>query len=128
MHIQILKPSAFVFAAILAVACTTNSSSNQEFTTDSEVVSEQESVQIEGVYSGTDNVGMESTIILRAGGMLVIQASVGDGTPSYGNWSGTAENISLNQTDDFGNEQLIANARISEDGLQIIGGNFYSRQ
>jgi len=122
------KTYAFLITAFFAVACSTNSNSDQEYSSDSESATEQEMVQVEGVYSGTDNVGMESTIVLRAGGSLAIQASVGDGTPSYGSWSGSADNVSLYQTDDFGNEQLIANARISSDGLQIIGGNFYARQ
>ncbi len=84
--------------------------------------------EIAGVYSGTDNVGMESTIILRSGGTLIIQASVGDGTPDYGRWTGTADDLSLYHNDDFGNEQLIANAEISDEGLKIKGGRFYKRQ
>ena len=84
--------------------------------------------QIAGTYSGTDNVGMESTIILRSGGTLIIQASVGDGTPDYGNWTGTAENLSLYHKDAFGNDELIGNAKVTDEGLRIIGGKFYSRQ
>jgi hypothetical protein len=71
---------------------------------------------------------MESTIILRNGGTLIIQASVGDGTPDYGNWSGTADNLSLYHKDALGNDELIGNARVTEEGLRIIGGKFYARQ
>lgn len=85
-------------------------------------------IEITGTYSGTDNVGMESTIILNSGGTLIIQASVGDGTPDYGNWTGTAENLSLYHKDAFGNDELIGNARITEEGLRIVGGKFYHRQ
>lgn len=85
-------------------------------------------VEISGTYSGTDNVGMESTIILRSGGTLIIQASVGDGTPDYGWWTGTADNLSLFHKDYMGNDELIGRAEVTEDGLKIIGGKFYSRQ
>lgn len=84
--------------------------------------------EISGTYSGTDNVGMESTIILRSGGTLIIQASVGDGTPDYGWWTGTADNLSLYHKDYMGNEELIGRAEVTEDGLKIIGGKFYNRQ
>ena len=85
-------------------------------------------VEISGTYSGTDNLGMESTIILRSGGTLIIQASVGDGTPDYGWWTGTADNLSLYHKDYMGNDELIGRAEVTEDGLKIIGGKFYSRQ
>ena len=52
-------------------------------------------VEISGTYSGTDNVGIESTIVLRNGGSMVVKSSIGDGTLSAGEWSGDAENISL---------------------------------
>ena len=89
---------------------------------------EQPKVEISGTYSGTDNVGMESTIILRSGGTLIIQASVGDGTPDYGNWTGTADNLSLYHKDVYGNDELIGRAKVTNDGLRIKGGKFYSRQ
>jgi hypothetical protein len=101
--------------------------------------SESVKVEIEGVYSGTDNVGMESTIMLRSSGRMIVQPSVGDGTPSQGRWSGTSDNLSLYietdqpYYDNYGNlrmggDKLLGNAKITESGLQIIGGNFYSRQ
>jgi hypothetical protein len=71
---------------------------------------------------------MESTIILRSGGTLIIQASIGDGTPDYGNWTGTADNLSLYHKDAFGNDELIGNAKVTDEGLRIIGGKFYARQ
>ena len=89
---------------------------------------EKPKVEISGTYSGTDNVGMESTIILRSSGTLIIQASVGDGTPDYGNWSGTADNLTLNHKDSFGNDELIGKAEVTNEGLRIIGGNFDTRQ
>lgn len=113
----------------------TNSQSNEL----EEKTIEQPKVEISGTYSGTDNVGMESTIILRSGGSMVVQSSIGDGTPSVGRWSGDAENLSLYieseepYYDNYGNlrmggSQLLGRARITQEGLQIIGGNFYSRQ
>ena len=84
--------------------------------------------KIIGIYSGLDNVGMKSTIILRGNGKLVIQASIGNGTPDYGWWLGNAENLLLYQKDHIGNDVLIGRARITPDGLQIIGGRFYRRQ
>ena len=96
-------------------------------------------VEISGTYSGTDNVGMESAIILRSGGSMVLNSSIGDGTPSVGEWSGDAENISLYikseepYYDNYGNlrmggNQLLGRGRITQEGLQIIGGKFYQRQ
>jgi hypothetical protein len=102
----------------------TNSQSNEV----EEKTIEKPKVEISGTYSGTDNVGMESTIILRSGGTLIIQASVGDGTPDYGNWTGTADNLSLNHKDAYGNDELIGTAEVTNDGLRIKGGKFYSRQ
>lgn len=83
---------------------------------------------IKGTYSGTDNMGLESTLILYSSGTLVIQASIGDGTPDYGNWTGTADNLSLYHKDAYGNDELIGKAEVTEAGLKIFGGNFYSRQ
>lgn len=116
------------------IACNGNSNkSNNSNTGNSESNSSSQQVQpkeveISGTYSGTDNVGMESTIILRSGGTLMIQASVGDGTPDYGNWTGTADNLSLYHKDALDNDELIGNAKVTEEGLRIIGGKFYSRQ
>ncbi len=102
----------------------TNSQSNEV----EEKTIEQPKVEISGTYSGTDNVGMVSTIILRSGGALIIQSSVGDGTPDYGNWTGTADNLSLYHKDVYGNDELIGKAEVTNDGLRIKGGKFYSRQ
>jgi hypothetical protein len=121
-------------STIVFIAC--NSNSNKSNNTQSEgsdgSSSQQEETkkeaQIAGTYSGIDNVGMESTIILRSGGSLIIQASVGDGTPDYGNWTGTADNLSLYHKDAFGNDELIGNAKVTDEGLRIVGGKFYSRQ
>jgi hypothetical protein len=104
-----------------------------------EVIIEQPKVEISGIYSGSDNVGMESTIILRNGGTMVVKASIGDGTPTVGEWTGDAENISLYINseepyyDNYGNlrmggNQLLGRGRITQEGLQIIGGKFYQRQ
>jgi len=133
----ITKPislSAFAMFLILFNSCETksNKSSASESKSSNVGSSYQEErkkeTQIAGTYSGTDNVGMESTIILRSGGTLIIQASVGDGTPDYGNWTGTAENLSLYHKDAFGNDELIGNAKVTDEGLKIIGGKFYTRQ
>lgn len=89
---------------------------------------EQPKVEISGTYSGTDNVGMESTIILRNGGTLIIQASVGDGTPVYGNWTGTADDLSLYQKDAYDRNVLIGRADVTKNALRIKGGKNYYRQ
>jgi len=121
-------------STIIFIACNSNSNKSNNYNlgnseSNSSIQHEQpKEVEISGTYSGTDNVGMESTIILRSGGTLIIQASVGDGTPDYGNWNGTAENLSLYHKDAFGNDELIGNAKVTEEGLRIIGGKFYARQ
>jgi hypothetical protein len=132
----------FIAASVFHVACNNNAEKNNSFelldsqsseTTKEEIrkdVQEEprKEVQISGTYSGTDNLGMESTIILQNGGSLIIQPSVGDGTPDYGTWTGIANNLSLYHKDAMGNEELIGNAKVTEEGLRIIGGNFYRRQ
>ena len=121
-------------STVLFFACNSNSNKSNNTnsgSTNSNSPTQQKQtkeIQIAGTYSGTDNVGMESTIILRSGGTLIIQASVGDGTPDYGNWTGTADNLSLYHKDAFGNDELIGNARVTDEGLRIIGGKFYARQ
>ncbi len=129
LTVALISMSTMVF-----IACNGNSnksnysnSGNSESNSSSQQV-QPKKVEISGTYSGTDNVGMESTIILRSGGTLIIQASVGDGTPDYGNWTGTADNLSLYHKDALGNDELIGNAKVTEEGLRIIGGKFYSRQ
>lgn len=84
--------------------------------------------EISGSYTGTDNVGMQSTIVLRRDGTLVVYASVGDGIPDNGWWTGTAEYLSLYHKDYMGNDELIGRAEVTDAGLKIIGGKFYSRQ
>lgn len=86
------------------------------------------SAEISGTYSGLDNFGFESTIILLSDGTFIHQSLTFDGTPKYGWWTGTADNLSLYLKDEMGNEELIARAEVTEDGLTIIGGKFYSRQ
>ena len=126
--------SAFAMFLILFNSCETklNKSSASESKSSNVSSSYQEETkketQIAGTYLGTDNIGMESTIILLNGGTLIVQASIGDGTPDYGNWTGTAENLSLYHKDDFGNDELIGNAKVTEEGLKIIGGKFFSRK
>ena len=115
-------------ASVGFVACNSNSQSESSDGSSSYQDETKIEAQIAGTYSGTDNVGMESSIILRSGGTLIIQASVGDGTPDYGNWTGTADNLSLYHKDAFGNDELIGNARVTDEGLRIIGGKFYRRQ
>ena len=121
-------------STVLLFSCNSNSNKSNNLNSDNSESNtsikreEFKETQIAGTYSGTDNVGMESTIILRSGGTLMIQASVGDGTPDYGNWTGTADNLSLYHKDAFGNDELIGNAKVTDEGLRIIGGKFYSRQ
>jgi hypothetical protein len=130
---------ALLFASTILTSCGNNKQDNSskepskqsDESTNSNSPTQQKQtkeIQIAGTYSGTDNVGMESTIILRSGGTLIIQASVGDGTPDYGNWTGTADNLSLYHKDAFGNDELIGNAKVTDEGLRIIGGKFYARQ
>lgn len=130
------KPNEGVKSTHKAPESTLNSESTGS---EAKPIDQVTSISIEGVYSGTDNVGMESTIMLRPGGRMIVQPSVGDGTPSRGRWSGTTDNLSLYiETDQpfydsygqlrMGGDQLLGSAKITESGLQIIGGNFYSRQ
>ena len=128
-----MKKIIFALAAIAAFtfdAC--GGGASEEGTTTDEAAKIDETAkketQITGTYSGTDNVGMESTIILRSGGTLIIQSSIGDGTPDYGNWTGTAENLSLYHKDSYGRDELIGNAKVTDLGLKIIGGKLYFRQ
>ena len=132
---QLTNKKSFIATAMILIllnSCENKFSNNNESKSSSEKYSNDKETKndivITGTYSGTDNVGMESTISLVSGGTLIIQASVGDGTPDYGNWTGTAENLSLYHKDAFGNDELIGNARITEEGLRIIGGKFYHRQ
>lgn len=85
-------------------------------------------VEIAGVYSGTDNLGMESTIILKQDGSLITQSSIGDGSPAYGEWAGKANFISLYIRAEMQPRQLLGHAKITAEGLRINGGNFYTRQ
>jgi len=80
-----------------------DSSPNQKLNDDDEIA---------GIYSGIDNVGMESSIILSKDGSLIIKSSVGDGKPDYGTWTGTADNLSLFHKDIMGKNELIGNAKI----------------
>lgn len=131
---KILSFIGFTMILMLIYSCENraikNDNSESKSSTKSSSYTElpKKETQIAGVYSGIDNVGMESTIILRSSGTLIIQASVGDGTPDYGNWTGTAENLSLYHKDAFGYDELIGNAIVTDEGLRIIGGKFYSRQ
>ena len=126
--------SLVAMSTVLFFACNSNSNKSNNTnsgSTNSNSPTQQKQtkeIQLAGSYSGTDNVGMESTIILRSGGTLIIQASIGDGTPDYGNWTGTADNLSLYHKDAFGNDELIGNAKVTDEGLRIIGGKFYARQ
>lgn len=128
---SILITILFLTFSAVIISCgnggqnTKNNSQSNEL---EEKTIERPKVEISGTYSGTDNVGMESTIILRSGGALIIQTSVGDGTPDYGNWTGTADNLSLYHKDVYGNDELIGRSEITVDGLKIIGGKFYRRQ
>lgn len=130
----------FAFSAIM-MSCGDNgqnTKTNSQSNMVEEKTIEQPKVEISGTYSGTDNVGMESTIVLRSGGSMVVKSSIGDGTLSAGEWSGDAENISLyieNEKpyyDNYGNlrmggNQLLGRGRITQEGLQIIGGKFFDR-
>ncbi len=118
--------------ATLVISCGDNkksNASNQSKESESATqVEEKVEAEIAGVYSGTDNVGMESTIMLESSGSMTIQPSVGDGTPSYGRWSGNADDVTLYIKNEMGGDQVLGNAKITDDGLRIMGGKFYSRQ
>lgn len=150
---QLLYGALILSLALLSCVKTTKPTNDQKFTdetnqstlnseshsSEAKPIDEETTIIIEGVYSGTDNVGMESIIMLRPEGRLIVQSSVGDGTPSRGRWSGTSDNLSLYiETDQpfydsygqlrMGGDQFLGNAKITKSGLQIIGGNFYNRQ
>lgn len=115
-----ISVSGFVMFLILFNSCETKSNKSSASESKSSNVSSsyqeerKKENQIAGTYSGPDNVGMESTIILRSGGTLLIQASVGDGTPDYVNWTGTAENLSLYHKDAIGNIDALATTRCKQ--------------
>ncbi len=133
-----MKPKTIVFKTILLLTATaviscgdnkkSNTSNQSNANENATQVEEKVEAEIAGVYSGTDNVGMESTIMLESSGSLTIQPSVGDGTPSYGRWSGNADNVTLYIQNEMGGDQVLGNAKITDDGLRIMGGKFYSRQ
>ena len=130
-----IKEYMSVFLYLILISCENNSSKDRDIVVDKKLeipttnVEVKKVPEIAGIYSGSDNLGMITTIILKSNGMLIIQASVGDGQPTYSRWSGSYDDLSLfNPKDDFGREQLIGNAEVSERGLQIIGAKFYTRQ
>lgn len=88
----------------------------------------EKEISIAGVYSGIDNIGMETTIEIKSNGVMIAHPSVGDGTPCYGRWEGTANNLSLYIPNELEGEQLLGHAKITDQGLQIIGGSLYERQ
>ena len=128
----IVFKTVLLLTATLVISCGGNkksNASNQSKASESATqVEEKVEVEIAGVYSGTDNVGMESTIMLESSGSMTIQPSVGDGTPSYGRWSGNADDVTLYIKNEMGGDQVLGNAKITDDGLRIMGGKFYSRQ
>jgi hypothetical protein len=130
-----IKEYMSVFLYLILISCENNSSKGRIIVVDKKLelpttkVEVMKEPKIAGIYSGSDNLGMITTIILKPNGVLIIQASVGDGQPTYSRWSGNYDDLSLfNPKDDFGREQLIGNAEVSERGLQIIGAKFYTRQ
>ena len=106
------------------LGCGNNSDSNKYNSNNSQ----KESISIAGTYSGIDNVGMQSTISLYSSGSMVINSSIGDGSPSYGRWSGSVENLSLYVNDSYGGENFLGTAKVTTNGLSINGGKFYSRK
>lgn len=133
---KILLKTILLITSALVISCgdhkktnTSNqSNTNKNANQANEKIEEKVEVEISGVYSGTDNVGMESTIILESNGSLTIHPSVGDGTPSYGSWNGNANNVTLYIKNEMGGDQVLGNAKITEEGLSIMGGKFYSRK
>ena len=130
-----IKEYRSVLLYLTLISCENNLSNDKVSVVDEKLelsttkVEVKKEPEIAGIYSGSDNLGMITTIILKPNGVLIIQASVGDGQPTYSRWSGNYDDLSLfNPKDDFGREQLIGNAEVSERGLQIIGAKFYTRQ
>ena len=124
--------SILLLISTLVISCGDNKKSNasnqSKASENTTQVKDKVEAEIAGVYSGTDNVGMESTIMLESSGSMTIQSSVGDGTPSYGRWSGNPDNVTLYIKNEMGGDQVLGNAKITDDGLRIMGGKFYSRQ
>ena len=129
----------FLSAIILLCSCSSSNEKNEsaqvilnsEEVNKSKIATEvikQAVVDVEGIYSGTDNVGMESSLILKSGGNLITQSSIGDGGPAYGHWDGDAEDVTLYLNSEYGRDQMLGHAEITEGGLQIVGGNFYNRK
>lgn len=120
----------FVLSNIVFISCG-NKNANQNTIGQKNVIQNKSNkeeikphIDIAGVYTGRDNLDMESTIIIQDNGTLITQSSIGDGTPDVGTWVGTAENLKLYTS----THQLIASAEISTYGLKIKGGKFYTRK
>ncbi len=117
--------------AILFISCDQNKNNNQKKSNPKveETQKEPEKViEVIGVYTGRDNLGMESSIIINNNGILYTKSSIGDGSLSEGRWYGDANNLSLYLFNEFGGEDLLGYAKVNENGIQIIGGNYYRRQ
>jgi hypothetical protein len=138
-YIDVVMRNLFLLSIILLCSYCSSNEKNEsaQVILNSEEVNKSKSapedikhavVELEGVYSGTDNVGMESSLILKSGGNLITQSSIGDGGPAYGHWEGDAEDVTLYLNSEYGPDQMLGHAKITESGLKIIGGNFYTRK
>ena len=112
-----------IIIVFFLISCGNNTDNNKYSTN-----SKEESVSISGTYSGTDNVGMQSTISLYSNGSMIVNSSIGDGSPSYGRWSGSAGNLSLYVNDSYGGESFLGSAKVTTNGLSVNGGKFYGRK
>ena len=117
-----------IVVSFLQIGCG-NNSNKQKVDTETIKPEEPKEAEISGEYSGLDNFEMPATFYLKSSGNLTYKSpSVNDGNPTYGRWTGTAKLITIYIDKDAGGELYIGDAKITEDGLQIIGAKFFSRQ
>ena len=106
-----------------------NNSNKQKVDTETIKLEVPKEAEISGEYSGRNKFKLPATFSLNSSGNLKYKAKgLNDGNPSYGRWTGTAKLITIYIDKDAGGELYIGDAKITEDGLQIIGGKFFSRQ
>ena len=117
-----------IVVSFLQIGCG-NNSNKQKVDTETIKSEAPKEAEISGEYSGRNKFKLPATFSLNSSGNLKYKAKgLNDGNPSYGRWTGTAKLIKLYFDKDAGGELHFADAIITEDGLQIIGGNFYRRQ
>ena len=113
----------------LIVNCSSDSNNNKSSSkSTSSYKSSPKQARFEGSYTGVNNYGLETTIIVRSNGT---QSMICPDMDSYinGKWEKeSSSSIAFYADNGFGGMDKTFVARISTSGLQIDGGNFYRRK